>query len=61
MKEAKFTYASLGKALEKQIRAAKKHGQKQVKALKTLGSSDKKITINKKLCLRKNYISSNYE
>ena len=28
MKEAKFTYASLGKALEKQIRTAKKHGEK---------------------------------
>ena len=32
--QAKFTYSTLGKALEKQIKTIEDHGRKQVKALK---------------------------
>ena len=45
IKQAKFTYSSLGKAFEKQIKTIKDQGVKQVEALNTLKSNNKKLTI----------------
>ena len=44
--QAKFTYSALGKAFEKQVKTIEDHGQKQVEALKTLKSDDKKLAID---------------
>ena len=41
IEQAKFTYSSLGKAFEKQIKTIEDQGQKQVEALKTKGINDK--------------------
>ena len=38
--QAKFTYSSLGKAFEKQVKTIEDQGQKQVEALKTFKSED---------------------
>ena len=43
IEEAKFTYSPLGKAFEKQAKTIKDLGEKQVDALKSLESSDKKL------------------
>ena len=40
IEQAKFTYSSLGKAFEKQIKTIKDQGQKQVEALNTLKSNN---------------------
>ena len=42
IKQAKFTYSSLGKAFEKQTKTIEDHGEKQVDALKTLESLKQK-------------------
>ena len=39
-KQARFTYSSLGKAFEKQIKTIEDQGQKQVEALNTLKSNN---------------------
>ena len=44
IEQAKFTYSSLGKAFEKQMKTIKDQGQKQVEGLNTL-KSNKKLTI----------------
>ena len=44
IKQAKFTYSPLGKALEKQTKAIKDQGKKQVDALESLKPSDKELT-----------------
>ena len=43
--QAKFTYSLLGKTFEKQIKTIQDQGQKQVQALKTFKSDNKKLTI----------------
>ena len=43
--QAKFTYFPLVKAFEKQIKTIEDQGEKQVKALNTLKSDNKKLTI----------------
>ena len=43
IEQAKFTYSSLGKAFEKQIKTIEDQGQKQVEALNTL-KSNKRLT-----------------
>ena len=43
IKQAKFTYSPLRKALEKQIKAVEDQGKKQVHALISLESSDKQL------------------
>ena len=45
IEQAKFTYSPLGKAFEKQIKTIKDQGEKQVEALNTLKSGNKKLTI----------------
>ena len=45
IEQAKFTYSPLGKAFEKQIKTIEDQGEKQVKALNTLKSDSKKLTI----------------
>ena len=46
--EVIFTYSPLGKAFEKQIKATEEdQGQKQVDALKSLKSSDKRLPLTK--------------
>ena len=45
IEQAKFTYFPLVKAFEKQIKTIEDHGEKQVKALNTLKSDNKKLTI----------------
>ena len=45
IEQAKFTYSSLGKAFEKQIKTIEDQGEKQVKALNTLKSDNNKLTI----------------
>ena len=37
IEQAKFTYSSLNKAFEKQIKTIEDHGEKQIKALKEHG------------------------
>ena len=37
IEQAKFTYSSLGKAFEKQIKATEDQGEKQIKAIKDQG------------------------
>ena len=44
VEQAKFTYSSLGKAFEKQIKTIEDQGQKQVDALNTLKSSNQLTT-----------------
>ena len=44
-KQAKFSYSPLGKAFEKQIKTIEDQGEKQVDALNTLKSNNKKLTI----------------
>ena len=44
IQQAKFNYSPLGKALEKQIKAIKDQGEKQVVVLESLKDSDKKLT-----------------
>ena len=46
IEQAKFTYSSLGKAFEKQIKTIEYQGKKQVKALNTLKSDNDKLTID---------------
>ena len=46
IQQIKFTYSTLGKAFDKQIKAIEDQGKKQVDALNTL-KSDNKITIKK--------------
>ena len=46
IEQTKFTYSPVGKAFDKQIKAIKDQGKKQVDALNTL-KSDNKITIKK--------------
>ena len=41
IKESKFTYSQLGKALENQTQGVEEHGKRQVWALKSLGSPGK--------------------
>ena len=48
IEQTKFTYSSLGKAFDKQIKTIEDQGKKQVDALNTL-KSDNKITIKKYL------------
>ena len=43
--QAKFTYSPLGKAFEKQIKTIKDQGQKQVDALESLKTKEKKKAI----------------
>ena len=43
IEQAKFTYCPLGKDFEKQTKIIEDQGQKQVDALKSLESSDKKL------------------
>ena len=45
IEQAKFTYYPSGKAFEKQIRTIEDQGKKQVKALYTLKSDNKKLAI----------------
>ena len=45
IEQARFTYSPLGKAFEKQIKTIEDQGEKQVKALNTLKSDNKKLTI----------------
>ena len=45
IEQAKFTYFPLVKAFEKQIKTIEDQGEKQVKALNTLKSDNKKLTI----------------
>ena len=45
IEQAKFTYFPLAKAFEKQIKTIEDQGEKQVKALNTLKSDNKKLTI----------------
>ena len=45
IKQAKFTYSSLGKAFEKQIKAIEDQGEKQVEVLKTFKSGNEKLAI----------------
>ena len=45
IEQAKFTCSPLGKAFEKQIKTIEDQGEKQVKALNTLKSDNKKLTI----------------
>ena len=40
IQQARFTYSSLGKAFEKQIKTIEDRGQKQVEALNTLKSNN---------------------
>ena len=44
IKQANFTYFPLGKAFEKQIKAVKDQGKKQVHALISLEYSDKQLS-----------------
>ena len=46
IEQAKFTYSPLGKAFEKQIKTVEDQGQKQVKALNTFKSDNKKSKID---------------
>ena len=43
IRQAKFNYFPLGKAIEKQIKTIKDQGEKQVAALESLKASDKKL------------------
>ena len=45
IEQAKFTYSSLGKAFEKQIKTTEEQGIKQVEALKTLKLEENKQAI----------------
>ena len=47
IEQAKFTYSPLPKALEKQTKTIKDQGEKQVEALNTIKSDNKKLTIEK--------------
>ena len=49
--EAMFTYSSLGRAFEKQIKTVEDQGEKQVKTLKSMGNN--KLTL---MLLLKNMI-----
>ena len=46
IEQAKFTYSPLGKAFEKQTKTIEDQGQKQVEALKTFKSNNKKLTVD---------------
>ena len=45
IEQAKFTYSPLGEAFEKEIKTIEDQGEKQIKALKTFKSDNKKLTI----------------
>ena len=45
IEQARFTYSPLGKAFEKQIKTIEDQGKKQVDALNTLKSNNKKLEI----------------
>ena len=45
IKQAKFTYSTLGKALEKQIKTIEDQGTKQIEALKILKPTEHKQKI----------------
>ena len=45
IEQAKFSYSSLGKALEKQTKAVEDKGRKQVEALKVLKSDNQQLSI----------------
>ena len=47
IEQAKFTYSTLGKAFEKQIKTIKEQREKQVKALNTLKSNNNNNNNNK--------------
>ena len=53
IEQAKFTYSPLEKAFEKQTKTIKDQGEKHVSALKSLESSDKQITIDKRLYIKR--------
>ena len=46
IEQAKFTYSSLGKAFEKQIKTVEDQGEKQVEALKDLKENKEKQIYN---------------
>ena len=48
IEQARFTYSPLGKACDKQIKTIEDQGKKQVEALNTLKSDNKKLTIKDK-------------
>ena len=58
IKQTKFTYSSLGKVFDKQIKTIEDQGKKQVDALNTL-KSDNKITIKKYMILMILHLSLN--
>ena len=43
IEQSKFTYSPLGKAFEKRTKTIEDQGEKQIKALKSLKSSDKQL------------------
>ena len=45
IQQAKFTYFSLGKASQKQIKTIEDQGEKQVEVLKVLKPPEEKLTI----------------
>ena len=47
IKQAKFTYSTLGKAFEKQVKTTEDQGEKPVDILKSLKSSDKQLPSRK--------------
>ena len=49
IEQAKFTYSTLGKALEKQIKTIKDKGEKRLDALKTF-KSDNQSTVEDVIC-----------
>ena len=54
IQQAKFNYSPLGKAIEKQIKTIKDQGEKQVVALESFKTSDKKLSPIKGLISIKN-------
>ena len=48
IEQARFTYSPLGKACDKQIKTIEDQGKKQVEALNTLKSDNKKLTTKDK-------------
>ena len=45
LEQAKFTYSTLGKTFEKQIKTIEEQGKKQVESLEVLNLITKKLTI----------------
>ena len=64
IKQAKFSYSPLGKAFEKQLKTIRDQGEKQVEALNTFKSDNKKITIEDvipKTALPNNEVKEEFE